>query len=606
MNRFSQVATAPMDDQEAPIGGDSSMSDSTPSMEDTAITDIADNAPQEMTEGDIQKALEVLKDSLEQAADKISEMLPGEDKDKGDDMKDALSGDNLGDEVSADDVNGAVTGMSLTGDESGAHPSDIVDSVNNMPSSSMESGIDAARKPSNSLARAKSRNVKTASTKSLNDNLIGWLADVANYNNIPTKNIVAAAKLFCSQKNASSYLAKAMKVADVKVQDESTHTTTIWATIDDVGVDVKDAAFNQKFRDYAVDLLSQSGYEVDPTTFALTEINVDESGMVCGKVTTRATKTFSPESEPVESDIFHDEDRDMVNQPSSDMYGTNMKDKDIPGVITGEGQLTLSASDKKANRLARLQNIIKVAQGLGLPGAPQQGGAAPAPMGQDPNAAGQAPGMGGGGADLGLGGDQGLSSLTGGESETPINDSPEPGTKAPWGTVCPQCGSKDLDIANGEGKCNSCNTQLKFKFTVEATPPDQGGSAPEGEAAGLGGTPPPAPEMGAEQSLMPTGPAAPGAPGVGGAPAMASAPRVMVRVAYHVSADVYAAALNDNFNKYAAIKLPVGMCCPACGSREASKEENNTYCYNCGTLAVSKVERVAGKPGILKAVIKWM
>ena len=87
---------------------------------------------------------------------------------------------------------------------------------------------------------------------------------------------------------------------------------------------------------------------------------------------------------------------------------------------------------------------------------------------------------------------------------------------------------------------------------------------------------------------------------------MASAPRVMVRVAYQTSADVYAASLQDNFNKFTATKLPVGMCCPKCGSRTASKESNKTYCYDCGTLSVSEIKRVQDKPGILEAVIKWM
>ena len=610
MNRYSQALNSPEDSMDS-LGGDSTGENpdlSTPPGDDlggdslgiSAIKNIADNAPKEMTEGDITKALQVLKDSLEQAADKISEMLPEEEKDKGDDMKDAL-GDS--DDVSPDDVNGAVTGMSLSGEDTGANPSDIVDSVNSMPSDQMASGINSARQPHNALARANNRKITTASKKDLNSNLIGWLADVANYNNLSTNKIVEAAKMFCEKKNASSYLAKAMKVADVKVTDETTHTTTIWATLEDVGVDVKDAAFNQKFRDYAVDLLSNSGYEVDPGTFALTEVNVDEGGMVCGKVTTRATKTFSPDSisATFEGNEYHDEDRDAVNQPGSDMYGTNMPDKDMPGTIMGEGQLVLSESAKSARRLARIKNVIKVAQGLGLPGAPPQGAPIASPATPDQSQGG----MAGGNADLGLpGGDQGLSSLTGGTSDTPINDSPEPGTAAPWGTVCPQCGSKDLDITNGEGKCNSCNTQLKFKFTVEATPPSQGGETPP-PTPEAGGTP----DMGAEPAAMPGAPT--GAPA--GAPpsgmpgqAMASAPRVMVRVAYQTSADVYAASLQDNFNKFTATKLPVGMCCPKCGSRTASKESNKTYCYDCGTLSVSEIKRVQDKPGILEAVIKWM
>jgi Zn finger protein HypA/HybF involved in hydrogenase expression len=272
--------------------------------------------------------------------------------------------------------------------------------------------------------------------------------------------------------------------------------------------------------------------------------------------------------------------------------------------------MLMSASAKTARRLARMQNIMKIAQ-LGLPG----GSAAPAAPAGGANAAPTDPslgGMAGGAGDLGLGSLTGASDeMGGGMSDSPINDSPEPGNKAPWGTICPQCGSKDVDVANGEGSCNSCNAHLKYKFTVEVAPPEEKSSnteAPTTEPA-LAPMPPTGGPMGAPEAgagglpgTPPTG-AAPAAPGAG---ALASNYKLMTRIAYRTSADVYAAALSDSFNKDVATKLPVGMICPACGSRTASKKSKHTYCYDCGTLSVSEIKRVEGEPGILEANIVWL
>jgi len=122
---------------------------------------------------------------------------------------------------------------------------------------------------------------------------------------------------------------------------------------------------------------------------------------------------------------------------------------------------------------------------------------------------------------------------------------------------------------------------------------------------------PPAPEGGigaAEAGLggLPPAPAAPPAPGAPAAPALASNRRIMTRVAYKTSAQVYAEALNEGFVKEAASKLPVGMICPSCGSRKASKISKSTYCYSCGTVAVASVKKLKNEPGMLEASIVWM
>ncbi len=583
-------------------------------MEQTAIEDIADTTAPEATEGEIISALNVIKDNFSTAVEKLTELLDkmapaGETKE--DDMKEALEADEA--DMDKDSMNGAVTGLSIAGEETGAAPEDMIGAVNDMPIDKLAASISQARKATASATRAKQRATRKASVNNLNENIVGWLADVANDRNLSTEKIALAAKLFCSYKEAAvKVLNKSIRTSDVQVIDETTHTTTIMATLEDIGAKVEDAAFNQKFRDFAVDLLSQSGYEVDPTTFALTEINVSADGMVCGKVSTRATKTFKPEvAQDMKIDDYVDKDRQMMEINSPALMPEMMPDMEMlpesPGLgVEMPGGMVMSHSAKHLRKLARLKNIVKVAQGLGLPGAPGApaagaGGAAPAPAAMDPNIGG----MAGGAADLGVG------SLTGSTpemGEPTIDETPEPGNKSPWGSICPQCGSKDVDIANGEGNCNACGAKLKYKFIVEVAPPEEKGMGEENPAEGMGLEMPPAPVggLGAPEAGMGAAAPAPAAPGLPGLAPAASSLRVMKRIAYTTSAEVYAKSLSEGFNPHTADKLPVGMCCPACGSRTASKKQKHTYCYDCGTMSVSEVKKVAGKPGTLEASIVWI
>jgi Zn finger protein HypA/HybF involved in hydrogenase expression len=610
----SYIETSPeISDSDIPVLPTKSETDQEENpMEESAITDLADNTDPDITEGDIMSALTVIKDNFSEAVAKLDDILnknkPTDEKiDKLDDMKNSLTSED--DDIDNDSMKGAVTGLSLSGEDSGAEPSELIDSVNEMPTDKMSEEIEKARLPGNAMARANNRNVKTASAKNVKENIIGWLADVANSNNLSTEKITLATKLFCHYKEAAEkILNKSIKTSEVKVTDETIHSTTIVATLDDIGVDVKDASFNEKFRDFAVELLSKSGYEVDPMTFALTEINVSEDGCVYGKVSSSATKTFYPKiEEPAPEMGYVDEDREMMASPEPMIIKEEEPKHNMPLEELNQPAV-MSAGAKAAKRLSRLQNVIKVAQGLGLPGAAAP--AAGAPM-NTPALGGdmlgnEAAGMAGGPADLGL------SSFTGStpaEGEN-INDSPEPGTKSPWGSVCPQCGSKDVDIANGEGNCNSCGAQLKYKFIVEVAPPEEKGdeeealpptseaapAAPEGgigaEAPGGAGFPAPVPGAGAPQ--------------VAGMPNAASKTKIMTRVAYRTSADVYVQTTREDFNKQTAEKLPVGLICPACGSREASKKSKYTSCYKCNTMSVSDIKRVENEPGIIEATITWI
>ena len=621
MKKFSQVGPIPAEEPlvgQEPIGGnvaapapmEGAPGEMPGEMPETALKNIADDTAPEVTEGEIMDAIMVIADKFAEAAEKIKEIIQKvspEEASKKDEMADALGEDDM----DTESMKGAVTGLSLSTEDTGMAPENVVDEVNSMPVGDLATGIDTARKPQQAIARSRARKVSASRHKTdLRTNIVGWLADVANQNKLSTEKVALAAKLFCSYKEAATkVLQKSTRTSEVKVVDETSHSTTIYATLDDIGINVEDAAFNQKFRDFAVDLLSKSGYEVDPTTFALTDIEVCADGMVCGKVCSRATKTFIPEIDNNRAESYYDMDRDMVNiekniplMPSSPELGVGLEIAAMPEVV-------MSSGAKKTNKLARLKNLVRIAQGLGLPGAPGAAGGAPAmgaggaaPM--DPNIGG----MAGGAADLGVGSLTGSTPDMGMEGDASIDESPEPGTKKAWGTVCPQCGSTDVDIANGEGNCNSCGANLKFKFIVEVVPPDENKEGiGEPDLSTMNSTlplQPPTGGIGSPEAGL-GAPAAPGAPAAG-MPAMATNYRVMTRVAYQTTADVYAGALSETFTKDTADRLPVGMICPGCGSRTASKNSKHTYCYDCGTISVSTVKKVAGKPGVLEASIVWI
>lgn len=566
------------------------------SPESSSVKDIVDEADPSTTEQDILDALMVIKDNYQSAVDKLNEVLSKHEKDptkeKMDAMKDSLNSDNpVDDNVDDEAMKGAVMGLGLSNDM-GTPASDIVKSVNDMPVNQMVTNLNTARMPANSMARVKNRNIRNASAK---NNVIEWLADVANEKNIPSDKIALAAKYLCSHDVAETIIKKAAsKFAEVRVTDESSHITTIHATLDDLDADVKDAAFNDKFKEYAIQLLSQSGYEVDPSTFALTEINVDENGMVCGKVISRSMKSFIPD------EIIDEEETPYVDPDLAEKSINQEK----PSIETSspEPQVVMSP---EAQRLSRIQNVIKIAQGLGLPGAPNTGANAPAnaaSLGTDPLAQ-SAPGMAGGAADLGL------SSLTGSStpSETPVNDSPEPGNISPWGTICPHCGSKNLDIANGEGTCNSCNSQLHFEFSVRTTPPDKNrgddmGANAESPMPPTTEAPAPATQGAAFPAPVPGG----GAPQLTGMPNAAFTRNVMTKVAYTISSEIYAESLRDNFDKTKAKVLPVGMICPSCGSRTASVQGKKTFCYDCNTMSIHSIKESSVKPGFLEVTSTWL
>ena len=156
-----------------------------------------------------------------------------------------------------------------------------------------------------------------------------------------------------------------------------------------------------------------------------------------------------------------------------------------------EGRLVKEASSKpirksltKEARAAKRSKLVKEAQLFGgeMGG---QGGVS------------QAPGAGMGaaapGADpAGMNAQQPVESFEDSAMEDELGDEDENTQPKPPGAVCAACGSEDVDVVDGKGKCNNCGAEYTFKVQVEFSKypgimeGEQEGAEGEDEFAGEG------------------------------------------------------------------------------------------------------------------------
>ena len=122
------------------------------------------------------------------------------------------------------------------------------------------------------------------------------------------------------------------------------------------------------------------------------------------------------------------------------------------------GNVDPMKQDRMTARANSRAKLTKEAQ-FGMPG-----GDAGTP-GQ-PMAGAGAPGMAAG-AGAGAAGQPGLESLqTQGTPDEFAGESEDMSAQPP-GSLCPVCGSSDLDVIHGKGKCNNCTSEFIFKIDIE-------------------------------------------------------------------------------------------------------------------------------------------
>jgi hypothetical protein len=247
-----------------------------------------------------------------------------------------------------------------------------------------------------------------------------------------------------------------------------------------------------------------------------------------------------------------------------------MPEGDVPeGDMSGEGlEQTLGggqqswASSKKGGKMKR---SAQSPMGGGIGGAPA-GAAAPeqglpggAPMGGDPIQA--------------LTTDEGMDAGMEEESSIPTDGE----RQMPW-TVCPECGSTDVDVTNEagniKGKCNNCTAEYEalIKKTVEFKIIK------------------PTKSVGEEGVESPEAPEAP------------EVPALPVAAQTNLGKDAIVRIANN--------KKTHGHVCPACGAshRKASVEENGHaefVCDNCGTPVEKDFMVSASNPEVGVLRVKW-
>jgi len=486
--------------------------------------------------------------------------------------------------ISKEDLKSAISAMAMSSSETRTAPGEGVDVVDTMSEKQLVAAIDRAKTKTATEARLRARarrefwGVKTASAENLENNLIGWLADYSTNFNIPTRKIALAAKRLSEDFDLAEKLISraltAKQEADRTAGMSVTHTKSdclrFMCVAEDLnGMSPGDDSFDETFKQKAMEVLQSHGFTVDPNTFAFTDLVVSENGDVTATVSTMSSKTFKV-----------DESDENVSEMGPE--------EDLPVVMTEGARIA-----RKTRRDQVLAKYAQVAPGMGAPM-----GGAPAPMSPaagpvDPNVGAPAP----------AGGDLGISALTGTEmnESSDLDAMSEPGEKKPWGSVCPVCGSDDVNISEQNADCQNCGTTYKINQSIELVSMGDKGKD-SGETEDLGGL---GPDMGLGAATAPAEvPASsPAPPGLG---PVATNIRTMVRLSATVDSDVYLRTAMPDFDKSASKMLPVGMICPSCGNRKANKVKNNTFCHSCGNYSRTSVKTSKKDPSKLDVSITWI
>jgi len=220
--------------------------------------------------------------------------------------------------------------------------------------------------------------------------------------------------------------------------------------------------------------------------------------------------------------------------------------------MSEEEKKAYAAEELKVRKEARRKVVAQTPGGGGMPAAPggdPMGGGGTtmpaAPMG-DPTGAGMPP----------------VGALSAPAPDEVAPEGKEEGGEAqPPGSICPACGSKDVDAENGEIQCNGCGAKgtITVKIDMLKWPGALTQKGPEmGEEGGE--------EIGAEPE---------GIGEMGGGPGL-EMPQVGVAASFKVTPEMVKKANNK----------PIGSFCPTCGSDKVKlalkQGAGRGNCQNCG------------------------
>ena len=362
----------------------------------------------------------------------------------------------------------------------------------------------------------------------------------------------------------------------------------IRAAVSDIDAPITDkVAFLAGVKKFAQEMIDDDGVDAS----AVIKIQVGDGGELIIDIQEGAgeDESVSPDDigdiiegpvEDIEADDNGEGMNDMKPMEGGDQVPDMNQGQNLPpgGMGQGEDQGQFRNQDPQMRGVAAAKAEIKQAQMLGgeMGG---QGGAA-----QTPGAGASLPAVPG--AEV-----PPMENFT----EDPMADEEggfdEENLEAkPPGSICPVCGSDDVDIISGKGKCNNCASEMTYKVEVNVT--KWTGVTPTGDEAGeLGGElgegegfemPTEEPELGAEESGMGGGMA-----GEAGIPAMAA----------------YTRLLPEALKKIGSQNITLGSVSPVTGTVNTLKMDSEQYvCLDTGTKY--KVSCIVSKDG-KKAYAQW-
>ena len=357
---------------------------------------------------------------------------------------------------------------------------------------------------------------------------------------IENKNIVTKADAFSN----------AVKVLD-RPEDGKYQ---IKATLEDIGVAPTDkVAFLKGVKKFAQEMIDDEGVAA-----AVIKLEVGDNGELIIDIQDGGTEEVCPDDI---GDILEGPVEDIDAGNNGDEEGIVEVDEEETKSMEGPSATPMSYAENKENKkIADAKKEIKEAQMMGgeMGG---QGGAS-----QAPGAGATLPGVPGQEVPP-------IDNLTEepGLDDTSDLDSDGDLDPLPPGSICAVCGSNDVDVISGKGKCNNCGSEMTFKVDVNVT--KWTGITPTGDDEGMedvgelgegeGFEMPAGDEMGGPAGGM-GGPAE----GMGEMPAMAA----------------YTKLAPEALKKIASQNIKLGTVSPATGSTNTIELKDGTHiCLDTGT-----------------------
>lgn len=497
----------------------------------------------------------------------------------------------------------ALFAVAETADEAKVTPEEIFEVIEDFDDQNALVTLETERLPNSIASRIRNKErskfwgkVASSDSKDIAKTLFGSLADyaeameVSEKKELPSHLIWKVAKKLSNGGQNAKILVNAAIQARVENNNEVKTAASLTDKTDTIReirfcldeipeVDPSSDDFAETVRDYVIALLNNKGYRVDPETFNFTNLCVDEdAGEVTAVIQSSIVKRFSDEK-------FSVEKPEELNELDVEKARNIPVDFSESG-LAGEPIFSAMALNNRKNKREALVRESQAApmQGMGLGAAPQGQAQEAVPPGGDLTE----------GADAG----PGLSSLLGGaegevgeEDDTNLDNISSPGQIKPLGSICPACGSTNVDLASGKGECSDCHTKFDIKVSLEnvVTPDESEGlpnqeEEPEETPEGLGAALAPAGAEGfggGAGGEMPGGATPPPAIG-GGMPMAASVSWYATPEQFVKLARKRAEGLTD---EQIEGPKPPGTVCVACGNKQVRRAKSKCFCDKCGSIS---------------------